>query len=86
MTNTTKVCGPACLSAFKIRIAWWIAREPRKSQQEGLEDQGTLKQLGGDPLSLVPLPGPPGLVSGLLKAFTQGANVGGSSGEGESLP
>ena len=33
-----------------------IAREPRKSQKEGREDHGTLKQLGGSPyfyLSLV---------------------------------
>ena len=45
---------------LKIRIAWWIAREPRKSQREGQEDQGILKQLGGTPelfyFSMVLLP------------------------------
>ena len=35
-----------------------------KSQKEGQEDQGALKQLGGSSLFLLPLPGPPGLPSG----------------------
>ena len=42
---------------LKIRIACWIAREPRKSQTECQEDQGEIKELGGAPkifnLSLV---------------------------------
>ena len=44
------------------------AWSPGKSQKEGQEDQGTLKQLGG-PLALLCLLRPPGLPSGLLKAF-----------------
>ena len=36
----------------------------RKRQKEGLADQGTLKKLGGIPLALLPLPGPPGLPFG----------------------
>ena len=39
----------ALLAGFKIGIAWWIAREPRKNWKEDQEDQGTLKQLGGSP-------------------------------------
>ena len=35
-----------------------------KSQKDGQEDQGTLKQLAGPPLALLSLPGPPGLPSG----------------------
>ena len=35
-----------------------------KSQKEGQEDQGTLKQLGGGPASSFPLSGPPGLPFG----------------------
>ena len=34
------------------------------SQKEGQEDQGTLEQLWGVPLALLPLPGPPALPSG----------------------
>ena len=35
-----------------------------QSQQEGKEDEGTLKELGGVPLAVLPLPGPPGIPSG----------------------
>ena len=34
---------------------------PGKGKKEGQDDQGTLKQVEGSPLSLLPLPGPPGL-------------------------
>ena len=44
-----------------------ILRSPGKSQKEGQEDQGTLKQLEGVPLALLPLPGPPGVPSVLKK-------------------
>ena len=37
------------LAGFKIRIARWIATEPRNTQKEGQEDQRTLKQLAGAP-------------------------------------
>ena len=32
-------------AGFKIRIARWIAREPRKSQKEGQEEQEAVKEL-----------------------------------------
>jgi hypothetical protein len=41
-----------------------LTGSPGKSQKEGQEDQGTLKQLGGSPLSILPRPGPPGHPSG----------------------
>ena len=37
------------LTGFKIKIAWWIAREPRKSQKEYQEDPGKEKELEGTP-------------------------------------
>ena len=37
---------------------------PGKSQKEGQEDQGEVKELGGTPLGLLGSPGPPGLPSG----------------------
>ena len=40
-------------AGFKTRAALWVAREPRKSQKEGQEDQGTLKQLGRVPPEFV---------------------------------
>ena len=36
-----------------------------ESQKEGQADHGTFKQLGEVPLANLPLPGPPGLHSGL---------------------
>ena len=35
-----------------------------KSQKEGQEDQGEIKELGGTPLAVSGSPGPPGLPSG----------------------
>ena len=52
------------ITGFKIRIPRWIDREPRQSQKEGQEDQGTLKHLGGPSLAFLHLPGPPGLPLG----------------------
>ena len=34
---------------FKIRIALWIAREPKRRQKEGQEDQGEVKELRESP-------------------------------------
>ena len=49
------------LAGFDIRIALWIAREPRKSQKEGQEDRGILKQIeGGSPRAFLPFHRPPG--------------------------
>ena len=53
-------------AGFNIRIAWWIVREPSKSQEVGKEDQGKVTQLG---LAVLRRPGPPGLPSGLLDVF-----------------
>ena len=41
-----------------------VPGNPGKSHTEGQEDHGTLKQLEGVPLAVLPLPGPPGLHSG----------------------
>ena len=47
-------------------MAWesMIDFQGAQSQKEGQEHQGTLKQFGGKPLALQPLPGFPGLPSG----------------------
>ena len=37
---------------------------PGKSQKEGQEDQGEIKEIGGPPLIVLRSPGPPGLPSG----------------------
>ena len=49
---------------LKIRWRDELSGSPGKSQKEGQEEQGTLKQLVGFPLALLSLPGPPGLPSG----------------------
>ena len=38
-------------TGLKIRIASWIAREHKKRQKEGQEDQGTLEQRGASPIA-----------------------------------
>ena len=37
---------------------------PRKSHNEGQEDQGEVEELVGTPLAVMGFPGPPGLPSG----------------------
>ena len=41
-----------------------LSGSPGKSQKEGQEDQGEIKELGGAPLAVLRSPGPPGLPSG----------------------
>ena len=62
--NECNVDGLAGRQGFKIRMALWSGRDPRKSQKEGQQDQGTLNQLRGVPLARLPLSVPPGLPSG----------------------
>ena len=61
---------------------------PGKSQKEGQEDKGEVKELGGTPLGLLGSPGPPGLPSGSSLACLGGARrsqeeLGGSRGSQE---
>ena len=54
----------------ELTLKWLVGDpgSPGKSQKDGQEDQGTLKQLGELPLALalLPLHGPPGPPSGSL--------------------
>ena len=43
---------------------WGIFGGSKEGPGQGQQDHGTFKQLGGIPLVVLPLPGPPGLPSG----------------------
>ena len=59
----------------------------RTSQKEGQEDQDTLKAIGGFPLALLLLPGPPGLPSGApLVDFQEGLGEPGRARKSQEEP
>ena len=59
----------------KTRQCDGLSGSPGKSLKEGKGDQGTSKQIGRSPLALLHFLGPPGLPSGLLKAFAPQAQT-----------
>ena len=52
------------ISGFNLSQFDGLSGSPGKSQKEGQEDQGEIKELGGAPLAVLRSPGPPGLPSG----------------------
>ena len=47
MKNAKSMLTKVSIIGLQDKIAWWIAREPGKSQKEGQEDQGKAKEPGG---------------------------------------
>ncbi len=52
------------LTRSNIRRFDGLTGSPGKGQEEGQEDQGRVKELGGTPLAVLGSPGPPGLSPG----------------------